>query len=217
MLFFSEHEKVKYNCWCICFYLENYLYLVLISWKCYSWPWLLGGFSIIFQLFFLIKMHPKWSKLCYLISYTYENCTFFLFCACAISILQSWVGSRMRIGLLCTVLRGAFCFWIYEMLYILQENGSEKVERRIKMSFVKMSASFPDPAKAEQCFQKLHGLKNNSIFDSLAQLMDEVTIESGRITRVSSLLLLFPYFHPKEILSCSFVLDNLLSADLNFS
>ncbi|KAM7514857.1 hypothetical protein LguiA_004440 [Lonicera macranthoides] len=64
-----------------------------------------------------------------------------------------------------------------------EENGSEKVERRIKMSFVKMSASFPDPAKAEQCFQKLHGLKNNSIFDSLAQLMDEVTIESGRITR----------------------------------
>ncbi|KAK3041371.1 hypothetical protein RJ639_001569, partial [Escallonia herrerae] len=63
------------------------------------------------------------------------------------------------------------------------ENGSEEVKKRINMSFVKMSASFPDPTKAEDCFQKLHVMKDNVIFNSLVELLEEVKFESARTKR----------------------------------
>ncbi|KAA8538477.1 hypothetical protein F0562_027977 [Nyssa sinensis] len=62
-------------------------------------------------------------------------------------------------------------------------NGSEEVQNRIKSSFAKMSASFPDPSKAEECFHKLHLLKDNGIFSALFQLLDELTINNAQATR----------------------------------
>ncbi|KAK2999347.1 hypothetical protein RJ639_023355, partial [Escallonia herrerae] len=64
-----------------------------------------------------------------------------------------------------------------------KENGSEEVKKRINMSFVKMSASFPDPTKAEDCFQKLHVMKDNVIFNALLELLEEVKFESARTKR----------------------------------
>ncbi|XP_059630755.1 sister chromatid cohesion protein PDS5 homolog B isoform X2 [Cornus florida] len=64
-----------------------------------------------------------------------------------------------------------------------EEDDSEEVQKRIKTSFVKMSASFADPAKAEECFHKLNLIKDNNIFTALLQLLDEVNIKNGQATR----------------------------------
>ena len=74
--------------------------------------------------------------------------------------------------------------------YALQENVAEEVQKRIQASFVKMSASFPDSSKAEECFHKLNQMKDNSIFKALAQLLDEVTLTSAETTRVRFIHLL---------------------------
>jgi sister-chromatid-cohesion protein PDS5 len=71
----------------------------------------------------------------------------------------------------------------------LQDSSSEEMERRIKNSFVKMSASFPDPLKAEECFHKLNQMKDGKIFIALEQLLDDRTIKSAQQTRVCSSLL----------------------------
>ncbi|RZC54499.1 hypothetical protein C5167_013360 [Papaver somniferum] len=56
-----------------------------------------------------------------------------------------------------------------------KETSIENLQQRTKSSFVKMSASFADPLKAEECFQKLNQMKDNSIFKDLAQLLDGKT------------------------------------------
>lgn len=61
-----------------------------------------------------------------------------------------------------------------------KENGSEEVQSRIKASFMKMSVFFTDPAKAEECFHKLNQMKDNSIFNTLEQLLEEVTITNAQ-------------------------------------
>ncbi|KAJ4965300.1 hypothetical protein NE237_017149 [Protea cynaroides] len=53
-----------------------------------------------------------------------------------------------------------------------KENVSEEVQKRMKTSFVKMSTCFADPSKAEEYFEKLHKMKDNSIFNALQQLLD---------------------------------------------
>uniref|UniRef100_A0A5B6YQ09 Sister chromatid cohesion protein PDS5 homolog A n=1 Tax=Davidia involucrata TaxID=16924 RepID=A0A5B6YQ09_DAVIN len=68
-----------------------------------------------------------------------------------------------------------------------EDNGSEEVQNRIKASFAKMSASFPDPSKAEECFHKLNSVKDNGIFSALLQMLDEVTINNAQTTRDSFL------------------------------
>ncbi|KAJ9673634.1 hypothetical protein PVL29_023280 [Vitis rotundifolia] len=65
----------------------------------------------------------------------------------------------------------------------VKENVDEEVQKRIQASFVKMSASFPDACKAEECFHKLNQMKDNSIFKALVQLLDEVTLTSAETTR----------------------------------
>lgn len=74
--------------------------------------------------------------------------------------------------------------------YVLQENVAEEVQKRIQASFLKMSASFPDSCKAEECFHKLNQMKDNSIFKALLQLLDEVTLTSAETTRVRFIHLL---------------------------
>ncbi|KAI3984094.1 hypothetical protein MKX01_035221 [Papaver californicum] len=56
-----------------------------------------------------------------------------------------------------------------------KETSIEDLQQRTKSSFLKMSASFADPLKAEECFQKLNQMKDNSIFKDLAQLLDGKT------------------------------------------
>ncbi|XP_042494416.1 sister chromatid cohesion protein PDS5 homolog A isoform X2 [Macadamia integrifolia] len=64
-----------------------------------------------------------------------------------------------------------------------KENVSEEVEKRMKTSFVKMSTSFADPSKAEEFFQKLHKIKDNSIFNALHQLLDARAYINAKSTR----------------------------------
>lgn len=70
-------------------------------------------------------------------------------------------------------------------LCILQNNGSEEMQKRIQTSLAKISSSFPDPSKAEECFHKLNIGKDYRIFSTLAQLLDEVNLKSAESMRVS--------------------------------
>lgn len=70
-------------------------------------------------------------------------------------------------------------------LFIVQEEVSEEVEKKLKMSIVKMSASFEDTAKAEDCFRKLDTVKDSQIFDLLEKLLSEQSTEDAQTTRVS--------------------------------
>ncbi|KAJ6405305.1 hypothetical protein OIU84_013299 [Salix udensis] len=90
-----------------------------------------------------------------------------------------------------------------------KESSSEEMERRIKTSFVKMSASFPDPLKAEECFHKLNQMKDSKTFNALEQLLDDRTIKSAQQNRDKFLKMIgdkHPHFEFLQLLSskCSF-------------
>ncbi|EEF48385.1 androgen induced inhibitor of proliferation (as3) / pds5, putative [Ricinus communis] len=90
-----------------------------------------------------------------------------------------------------------------------KESGSEEMQKRIKNSFMKMSASFPDPSKAEECFHKLNQMKDNNIFNSLELLLVERTIINAQTTRDKFLKMIgdkHPHFEFLQLLSskCSF-------------
>ncbi|KAF6152763.1 hypothetical protein GIB67_004592 [Kingdonia uniflora] len=53
-----------------------------------------------------------------------------------------------------------------------KETSSEEVQKKCRVSFRKMSACFADPTKAEDCFEKLHEMKDNTIFKDLLELLD---------------------------------------------
>ncbi|KAH7567871.1 hypothetical protein JRO89_XS07G0171100 [Xanthoceras sorbifolium] len=61
-----------------------------------------------------------------------------------------------------------------------KENRPEEMQKRLESSFVKMSALFPDPSKAEECFQRLNKMKDNNIFNVLEELLDELTIKGSQ-------------------------------------
>lgn len=67
---------------------------------------------------------------------------------------------------------------------MLQGNNSEEMQKRYKVSFLKMAVSFADPSKAEECFHKLNQMKDNNIFNSLALLLDELQFKDARTSRV---------------------------------
>lgn len=73
-----------------------------------------------------------------------------------------------------------------------QENQSEEMEKQIETAFVRMAACFPEPTKAKESFYKLNQIKDNTIFNSLELLLDQLTIVEAQATRVSSLP--FVYF-----------------------
>lgn len=73
---------------------------------------------------------------------------------------------------------------------VVQENSSEEMQKRMKTTIIKMVAFFPDPSKAEDSFTKLSQMKDNSIFNSLALLLDEVKFRDALNNRV---ILLFPF------------------------
>ncbi|XP_021806603.1 sister chromatid cohesion protein PDS5 homolog A isoform X3 [Prunus avium] len=62
-------------------------------------------------------------------------------------------------------------------------NNSEEMQKRYKVSFLKMAVSFADPSKAEECFHKLNQMKDNNIFNSLALLLDELQFTDARTSR----------------------------------
>lgn len=64
-----------------------------------------------------------------------------------------------------------------------------------------MSSSFPDPSEAEECFQRLNEMKDNKIFNSLEELLDNMTIKNAEILRVR--LLLVSYFALNQKKSCN--------------
>uniref|UniRef100_A0A1S4BUR3 Sister chromatid cohesion protein PDS5 homolog A n=1 Tax=Nicotiana tabacum TaxID=4097 RepID=A0A1S4BUR3_TOBAC len=63
------------------------------------------------------------------------------------------------------------------------EEVSEEVEKKMKMSIVKMSASFEDTTKAQDCFRKLDMVKNSRIFNLLGKLLNEQKTEDAQTTR----------------------------------
>ncbi|GAB4844181.1 hypothetical protein Ancab_037547 [Ancistrocladus abbreviatus] len=65
----------------------------------------------------------------------------------------------------------------------LKENGSEDVRKRIKIASRKISLAFVNPVKAEECFDKLNLVNDNSILDGLMQLLDEAAFGKAMVIR----------------------------------
>ncbi|EXB44382.1 hypothetical protein L484_020194 [Morus notabilis] len=55
-----------------------------------------------------------------------------------------------------------------------KETCSEENQKRYRTLFMKMASSFPDPSKAEECFQKLNDMKDNNIFNMLELLVNDL-------------------------------------------
>ncbi|GMJ02433.1 hypothetical protein like AT1G77600 [Hibiscus trionum] len=95
-----------------------------------------------------------------------------------------------------------------------KEISSEDMQK-LRSSLVKMSASFPDPSKAEECFDKLSQMKDNKIFSSLGLLLDEVTLESALDKRDKFLKMIgnkHPHFEFLKLL-CSKCLFNIFDSE----
>ncbi|KAG5544487.1 hypothetical protein RHGRI_017042 [Rhododendron griersonianum] len=118
---------------------------------------------------------------------------------------------------------------VYLALLKEENNGSEEVQKGIQTSLAKLSSSFPESSKAEECFHKLNLEKDDRIFTTLAQLLDEVNLKSAESTRDNFLRKMgdrHPHFGFLQLLSrkCLFsifssehvqcILDQLLSDKL---
>ncbi|KAI8550996.1 hypothetical protein RHMOL_Rhmol06G0150300 [Rhododendron molle] len=118
---------------------------------------------------------------------------------------------------------------VYLALLKEENNGSEEVQKGIQTSLAKLSSSFPESCKAEECFHKLNLEKDDRIFTTLAQLLDEVNLKSAESTRDNFLRKMgdrHPHFGFLQLLSrkCLFsifssehvqcILDQLLSDKL---
>jgi len=72
----------------------------------------------------------------------------------------------------------------YLSLRARKEEPSDEIQKKICATFRKMATSFPDTSKAEECFGKLHQMKDNYIFKDLDELINEgTTFAKGRLTR----------------------------------
>ncbi|KAM3308707.1 sister chromatid cohesion protein PDS5 B [Capsicum chacoense] len=100
---------------------------------------------------------------------------FSLFTPCHLKALSAILSQKLR-------LRTEMQAYL-TLLNKYKEEVSEEVEKKMKMSIVKMSASFEDTAKAEDCFCKLDMVKNSQIRDLLEKLLTEQNIEDAQTTR----------------------------------
>ncbi|CAN4099678.1 unnamed protein product [Withania somnifera] len=100
---------------------------------------------------------------------------FSLFTPCHLKALNAILSQKLR-------LRNEMQVYL-TLLNKYKEEASEEVEKKIKMSIMKMSASFEDAAKAEDCFCKLDVVKDSQIFDLLEKLLTEQNIEDAQTTR----------------------------------
>ena len=73
---------------------------------------------------------------------------------------------------------------------MLQEESSDEIQKKICASLRKMSASFTDISKVEDCFENLHQMKDNNIFKDLAEISKEgttfATVRSIRVILIWS-------------------------------
>lgn len=72
---------------------------------------------------------------------------------------------------------------LYLALRKEKEHSLEEMQKRIGISFTKMSSSFPDPSKTEECFHKLNQVRDNRIFNFLAGILDEKTFANAQTVR----------------------------------
>ncbi|VAH66427.1 unnamed protein product [Triticum turgidum subsp. durum] len=63
----------------------------------------------------------------------------------------------------------------YLSLRAKKEESSDEIQKKICASLRKMSASFTDISKVEDCFENLHQMKDNNIFKDLAEISKEGT------------------------------------------
>ncbi|CAL1362329.1 unnamed protein product [Linum trigynum] len=94
-----------------------------------------------------------------------------------------------------------------------KENTSEVMQKNIKKSISKMSASFPDPPKAQECFYILNQLKDCNVFSTLELLLEDLTIDDLQKKRKEFLKLVgdkHPQLDFLQLLSlkCSFSIFN---------
>lgn len=67
---------------------------------------------------------------------------------------------------------------------------------------MKMASSFPDPSKAEECFQKLNDMKDNNIFNMLELLVNDLQHINAQTIRVRCFLFLKGVFF-QFIMNCN--------------
>jgi len=60
-------------------------------------------------------------------------------------------------------------------LFILQEEETPEVEKKVQSSFKVISNYFVDPQKAEENLQKIHQMKDENVFTALSTLLDPCT------------------------------------------
>ncbi|KAM3352870.1 hypothetical protein ACQJBY_024208 [Aegilops geniculata] len=63
----------------------------------------------------------------------------------------------------------------YLSLRAKKEESSDEIQKKICASLRKMSASFTDISKVEDCFENLHQMKDNNIFKDLTEISKEGT------------------------------------------
>ncbi|VAH82321.1 unnamed protein product [Triticum turgidum subsp. durum] len=63
----------------------------------------------------------------------------------------------------------------YLSLRAKKEDSSDEIQKKICASLRKMSASFTDISKVEDCFENLHQMKDNNIFKDLTEISKEGT------------------------------------------
>ncbi|GAA0143288.1 chromatin/chromatin-binding, or -regulatory protein [Lithospermum erythrorhizon] len=64
-----------------------------------------------------------------------------------------------------------------------EENHYKEMQSEIKSSFLKLSAFFPDPAKAEDYFHRLNATKDTCIFHAFAELVNEGSLTYAQIAK----------------------------------
>ncbi|GLU01048.1 hypothetical protein SLE2022_183740 [Rubroshorea leprosula] len=90
-----------------------------------------------------------------------------------------------------------------------KEKSSEDMQKRINSCFVKMSTSFPDPSKAEECFYKLNQLKDNNVFNGMEVLLDEekISLQASRDEFLKMIGDKHPHFEFLQLLSSKCLLN----------
>lgn len=59
--------------------------------------------------------------------------------------------------------------------FVLQEEETPEVEKKLQSSFKAIANHFVDPEKAEENLQKIHQMKDENVFTALSTLLDPCT------------------------------------------
>ncbi|KAI3777313.1 hypothetical protein L1987_47113 [Smallanthus sonchifolius] len=86
-------------------------------------------------------------------------------------------------AVLCQKKRLQFEMQSYLDLQTKEKNVSGRGEERFKKLFAKMSTCFPTKVKAEECFCKLHLVKDDDLFNTVREILNEPKFGSSQIIR----------------------------------